>query len=273
MKTNSKTWLQKGIAIFIVLQMAVISLAIALAQEETPETVEISNVLSVSQLAVWAQIVEDPGEEEIPEGATRLSIVWVPEDATIEADSVVAVIAGSGTLEMVTLERESGWKATAMLTPSTSPMSCSLVGLSGYTVEQSESSIVFTVTLDAAPAEEADLSAILGLGEAPEPTEDDFVLPEDRYVTIDAYVEMQGETLSYGDTVVFTGTLHGYEDLTYDLLWQVDDGSGWTYLPGEHGVTYRMILSPENALNVYRLEVDIHMPDDDGQPDVGGAID
>lgn len=64
-----------------------------------------------------------------------------------------------------------------------------------------------------------------------------------------------GDAVSYGDFVVLTGELTGYESAAYRLQWQVNRGSGWEDLSGEESERYSFILDADNFTYAFRLVV------------------
>lgn len=273
MRKYSHSKAKGTVAALLAMVMLLMLGASALAQE--PQTItDASNALSVSQIARWAEVIvpdepeegEEPGEEpEIPEGATRVSIQWNPDDQSYEEDSVVAVIAGSGIPEKVLLERSAGWSALVKLTPSNIPPVITLVGVKlPYIVERDEQTIVFAVTLPAAAEEEVEEEPTEVPTEEPtaEPTEEPEVPTEDDLrVEVGVSYIMAEDTLYYGDTAVFTGYLYGYDGFEYVLNWQVDRGNGWEEIEGANSDTYSVVLTPENASYLYRLEATIILPE------------
>ena len=56
--------------------------------------------------------------------------------------------------------------------------------------------------------------------------------------------------------MTLTAVLHGYENVTYHLQWQVStDGTAWTDMAGETGTTTTVLVTEENYLNYWRVLV------------------
>lgn len=232
-----------AMAVLLVLQLAMLTGAMAEGVQS-----ETSNTLAVSELARWAQIVEDVNEEDpLPEGATRLSAVFEPSDAAFAEDSLVAIIAGSGMPEKVVLERANGWQTVAMLAQSDRAPDCMLMGVRGYTVAQGEGEIVFTVTVEAV-LEEAE----------PEQLEEPTKEIEAYTILADITADIGPDgTVSYGDLITLSGTVDTIENAYYEYAWQYNDGNGWFYIDGATEPVYQFTLTEANYPWYYRLQVNV----------------
>lgn len=60
-----------------------------------------------------------------------------------------------------------------------------------------------------------------------------------------------------GETVVFTSSLSGFDDVTVQYQWQVDEGNGWVDISGAVNDTFSLVIDENNAKNMYRLHVDV----------------
>ncbi|MEA4896972.1 MAG: SH3 domain-containing protein [Christensenellaceae bacterium] len=78
--------------------------------------------------------------------------------------------------------------------------------------------------------------------------------PPERSVSIRANV---GSVVSYGDVIVLTGVLTGYDDITYTMQWQAQADGGWVDLPDERGISYSFVLDENNIDDSFRLEVTV----------------
>ena len=83
-------------------------------------------------------------------------------------------------------------------------------------------------------------------------------IPENAKVRSQVGYERQGEVLVYGDTVVLTALLTGFDDVDYTLQWfQSADQVNWTAVPDATRPVYRFPITEENAGYAWRVQVTI----------------
>ncbi len=76
------------------------------------------------------------------------------------------------------------------------------------------------------------------------------ILIQNRSVYVDATVN--------GYDVTLKAHLQNYENVEYDLQWQVSkDNSNWQDISGANGMTYSLTVNEENYNNYYRVVVTI----------------
>ncbi len=81
-------------------------------------------------------------------------------------------------------------------------------------------------------------------------------LDPNRY--IDIWAVYDGDTLCQGVEVTLVAVLHGYDNLTYTLQWQVDRGDGaWAPIGQLNSTTYSFTLTEELYSAFWRVVVDI----------------
>lgn len=88
----------------------------------------------------------------------------------------------------------------------------------------------------------------------PDEPEEEEKEPAERGVSVTNNI---GATVSYGDVIVLTGHLMGYDDVDYVMQWQVNEGDGWKDLPGERGISYSFVLDEHNIDYGFRLGVTV----------------
>lgn len=83
-------------------------------------------------------------------------------------------------------------------------------------------------------------------------------VPVNAKVRVQVGYERQGEVLVYGDTVVLTALLTGFDDVDYTLQWfQSPDQAHWTAVPDATRPVYRFPITEENAGYAWRVQVTI----------------
>ena len=90
-------------------------------------------------------------------------------------------------------------------------------------------------------------------GSQKQQTLEDLLDPNRR---IDVYAKWEGDTLRFGDEMTLTAVLHGYDNATYTLQWQVSaDANTWTNIDGETEAGMTVLVTEENYLNYWRVAV------------------
>ena len=135
------------------------------------------------------------------------------------------------------------------------------------TAEEAEDEVaVLDLVTEEVPAEEAaaeetepaedDVIILLDLEPVTEeePSEEEVLNPDRKIAVTPALVEDEnGET-----KVVFTAELTGYDDLVYTAQWQVSsDNENWDDIPDANGLEYVTVVSEENYMNFWRVQIHI----------------
>lgn len=81
-------------------------------------------------------------------------------------------------------------------------------------------------------------------------------LDPDRY--IDIRLATAQEDLIFGEEATLVAELHGYDNAVYTLQWQTSlDGETWTDVPGATDSSYTVVVSEENYMNYWQIQVKI----------------
>lgn len=226
----------------LAIPVAVLMLGLCLSLPSLAEegSFEYSNQIAVEDEADLITEAEEIEGGETPEGAIRVRAEFLPDDTAAPEEATVILLYTNATSQKVVLTREGGWQKTVKPTEGLTVLSYTLLGFESQSMAVDGQTVTFTVPL----AKEMELVDETGEGETAGAA---------RSILIAANVTMEQE-LFFGDTIVLTGTLTGYEDLTYTLSWQVNKGNGFEPIEGADGLTYSFILSEENLVWEYRLE-------------------
>ena len=94
--------------------------------------------------------------------------------------------------------------------------------------------------------------------EIPEDAQLVGVIEESVERSVSIYASYSGSTVSYGDTIKLYAVLKGYENVNYEMQWQVSsDNSSWQNISGANGSSYNVVVSEDNANNYYRIAVTV----------------
>ena len=94
--------------------------------------------------------------------------------------------------------------------------------------------------------------------EIPEDAQLVGVIEESVERSVSIYASYSGNTVSYGDTIKLYAVLEGYENVSYEMQWQVSsDNSSWQNISGANGSSYNVVVSEDNADNYYRIAVTV----------------
>ena len=94
--------------------------------------------------------------------------------------------------------------------------------------------------------------------EIPEDAQLVSVIEETVERSVCIYASYAGNTVSYGDTIKLYAVLKGYENVNYEMQWQVSsDNSSWQNISGANGSSYSLTVTEDNADNYYRIAVTV----------------
>ena len=94
--------------------------------------------------------------------------------------------------------------------------------------------------------------------EIPEDAQLVSVIEETVERSVSIYASYSGNTVSYGDTIKLYAVLKGYENVNYEMQWQVSsDNSSWQNISGANGSSYSLTVTEDNADNYYRIAVTV----------------
>ena len=94
--------------------------------------------------------------------------------------------------------------------------------------------------------------------EIPEDAQLVSVIEETVERSVSIYASYSGNTVSYGDTIKLYAVLKGYENVSYEMQWQVSsDNSSWQNISGANGSSYSLTVTEDNADNYYRIAVTV----------------
>ena len=112
-------------------------------------------------------------------------------------------------------------------------------------------------TVEAAATEETVIEEVAA-EEIPEDAQPVGVIEESVERSVSIYASYSGSTVSYGDTIKLYAVLEGYENVSYEMQWQVSsDNSSWQNISGANGSSYSIVVSADNADNYYRIAVTV----------------
>ena len=76
--------------------------------------------------------------------------------------------------------------------------------------------------------------------------------------SIDVYLAMEQDQLFFGGEATIVAVLHGYDNAVYTLQWQTSvDGENWVDVPGATESRMTVIVTEENYLNYWQIQVTI----------------
>ena len=94
--------------------------------------------------------------------------------------------------------------------------------------------------------------------EIPEDAQLVGVIEESVERSVSIYASYSGNTVSYGDTIKLYAVLEGYENVNYEMQWQVSsDNNSWQNISGANGSSYNVVVSEDNANSYYRIAVTV----------------
>ena len=75
--------------------------------------------------------------------------------------------------------------------------------------------------------------------------------------SIDIWASFEGDTLCAGTRVTLYAVLNGYDNLTYNVWWEMNDGSGWKAVGAKNSLHYSFVLNEYLYNASWRVVVDI----------------
>lgn len=206
---------------------------------------------------------QEPAPEPTPVPETAMQIIWLPDD-TNAPESMTVIVTGGDTLQMVTLHKNEGWSTSAALVSGKAPLHYTLMQAADYTVAEGEGSVVFTVTLADTPVPEAPVEEEIIEEEdlEPEELEDEILqeVPVERAIQLYTNFSPDNEH-AYGETILISAELSGFENVDYTLVWMCDKGNGFEPIADATGTIYGFVFAEENDGWSYMLRAIIHEPD------------
>jgi len=196
-------------------------------------------------------------EENLLAGAIRLSMKWLPSDDGMPDSVAVMIYTANGYLGDVSLTRDGGWTLDVPLANDSAALADMQLDYMlrdfeyEYKTETRDSGAAFVVRLPGAEDEDPAVYA--------EYTQPVDPLNPDRSVVITAAVAM-GKEVTFGEKITLVATLQGYDSLDYTTAWKLNRGFGWETIDDAEGLSYSFILTEENALWSYMMEVTIEHP-------------
>ena len=75
---------------------------------------------------------------------------------------------------------------------------------------------------------------------------------------LDVSLAMEQDQLFFGEEATIVAVLHGYDNAVYTLQWQTSvDGENWVDVPGATESRMTVIVTEENYLNYWQIQVTI----------------